>query len=288
VSLSTHETTATLRRDAEDAAKLQVGIDVAVARGVLPGPDDGFVPEPYAKIDVAGKTPGAVVDEILAAMGGVSAAAGKVVVICGLSGTGKGTTCAKLMEALAPNVSSWSNGNVFRSVTMLACRWCDENNGGVFNADKVLTKENIASFVGMLEFGKFNGKFDIRIRGLGVDALVSSIQNTDLKSPAVSSAIPTVAGATQGEVVLFAGAACATMGDAGTAVLLEGREETVNYVRSPHRFVLMLSDESLIGKRRAAQRIAAVALASVGEEASQEDVDRAIDGALEGMVAEIQ
>jgi len=30
--------------------------------------------------------------------------------------------------------------------------------------------------MGMLEFGKFNGKFDIQIRGLGVDALVSEVR----------------------------------------------------------------------------------------------------------------
>jgi hypothetical protein len=41
----------------------------------------------------------------------------------------------------------------------------------------------------------------------------------------------------------------------GITVLLEGREQTVNYVRSPYRFQLILSDDTLIGKRRAAQRI---------------------------------
>lgn len=49
----------------------------------------------------------------------------------------------------------------------------------------------------------------------------------------------------------------------GIVVLLEGREQTVNYVRSPYRFNLILSDETLIGKRRAAQRVMGEALKKI-------------------------
>jgi len=37
----------------------------------------------------------------------------------------------------------------------------------------------------MLTFGKFNGKFDTKIEGLGLDMLVSEVQNTELKVPKV-------------------------------------------------------------------------------------------------------
>ena len=37
-------------------------------------------------------------------------------------------------------------------------------------------------FMGMLEFAKFNGKWDIKIEGLGISAMVSEVQNTLLKS----------------------------------------------------------------------------------------------------------
>jgi hypothetical protein len=40
------------------------------------------------------------------------------------------------------------------------------------------------------------------------------------------------------------------MGDDGMTVLLEGREQTVNYIDSPHRFELVMSDSKLIGMRR--------------------------------------
>lgn len=90
---------------------------------------------------------------------------------------------------------------------------------------------------------QFNGAYDIRINGLGLDLLVSEVKNTELKSPKVSKNIPTVAQVTQGEVILFAANAVETMCKDGLVVLLEGREQTVNYVRTPHRFTLVLSDE---------------------------------------------
>lgn len=73
-------------------------------------------------------------------------------------------------------------------------------------------------------------------------------------------------------------------------VLLEGREQTVNYVRSPYRFELVLSHPELIGQRRAAQRIMALAMndpmvASVVESANvcSDMVETAILHALQAL-----
>ena len=115
----------------------------------------------------------------------------------------QGTTVAKLRQKLEENegkqVVTWSNGNIFRSVTLLAATWCEQQNDGKeFDITKALTKENLESFVGMLSFGKFNGIYDTRINGLGLDMYVSQVQNTELKSPKVSKNIPTVAEVTQG------------------------------------------------------------------------------------------
>lgn len=76
------------------------------------------------------------------------------------------------------------------------------------------------------------------------------------------------------------------MGEDGIFVLLEGREQTVNYVRTPLRFTLTLSDMSLIGKRRAAQRLAAGALGMVGPEAGEEEIIKALETQLAIMVKE--
>jgi hypothetical protein len=304
--LSKYEGDLTVQRDKEDDEKLQLGIDFAKKKGVI---DPNYIPEPYVTIDVLGKTPAQVADVILdhvkkAGDGDSSekSSSSGVIVLVGLSGTGKGTTVEVLRQKLEASEGSdgkqqevvmWSNGNVFRSVTLLAATWCQQQDGiEGFDAEKALTKENLASFMAMLTFGKFNnGKYDTRICGLGLDMFVSNVQNTELKSPLVSKNIPTVAEFTQGEVILFAAKAVETMGQDGIYVLLEGREQTVNYVRSPFRFNLVLSDESLIGKRRAAQRLMADALKALDGDADavvdEAMIEKALDAALEKMVAEI-
>mmetsp|Transcript_31767 Transcript_31767/g.36704 ORF Transcript_31767/g.36704 Transcript_31767/m.36704 type:complete len:121 (+) Transcript_31767:938-1300(+) len=117
---------------------------------------------------------------------------------------------------------------------------------------------------------------------------VSEVQNTELKAPKVAKNIPTVAEFTQGEVILFAAGAIKVMDDDGITVLLEGRKETVDYVRTPYRFTLMLSDKTLIGKRRAAQRLMASSLQAVGSGADTEVIGMALERALSKMVAEIE
>jgi cytidylate kinase len=291
--LATSEGDSTVKRDQQDDEKLQAGIDFAKSKGVI---DPDFVPEPYVTIDVLGKTPDQVADQMLGDVKADScdapSSAGSVIVLVGLSGTGKGTTVTNLIQKLqeqeGKQVVSWSNGNIFRSLTLLAATWCEQQaDMDAFDADKALTKENLADFMKMLSFGKFDGKYDTRIQGLGLDLLVSQVQNTELKAPKVSKNIPAVAKFTQGEVILFAASAVETMGKDGIFVLLEGREQTVNYVRTPHRFNLVLSDESLIGKRRAAQRLMAAALADLAADATEAQVSTALHSSLETMASEI-
>ncbi len=294
--LANKEGDLTIQRDNEDAIKLEKGIDFAKAKGVI---DPNYIPERYVTLDVLGKTPDTVADEILKTIkeGNSSSSngsdnRGSVIVLCGLSGTGKGTTVSKLRHKLeeeeGKKVVTWSNGNIFRSVTLLAVTWCEQQQetDGSFDKDKALTKDNLQLFMSMLSFGKFNGKYDTRIHGLGLDMLISEVENTELKSPKVSKNIPTVAEVTQGEVILFAADAVETMGKDGLFVLLEGREQTVNYVRTPFRFTLILSDESLIGKRRAAQRVMAAALTKLSDTATDEDVGNALEECLNEMAVE--
>jgi len=280
--LATKEQESTISRDKEDAVKLEKGIEFAKSKGVL---DAHFVAQPYIEIDVLGKNPSMVADEILAKLKADvksdEKSAGSVIVLCGLSGTGKGTTVSMLRQKLegdeGKQVVTWSNGNIFRSVTLLAVTWCEQQEDlDGFDKARALTKENLETFMGMLSFGKFNGKYDTHIKGLGLDMYISEVQNTELKVPKVSKNIPTVAEVTQGEVVKFAAEAVDTMGKDGLFVLLEGREQTVDFVRTPYRFTLTLSDESLIGKRRAAQRVMAGALGKVSDSASNEEVEKMV------------
>lgn len=252
LELSKKETAMILQRDQEDDSKLAEGIQLAIEKGVIPKDVDV---EKINKIDVMGKSSDEVVNEIIDLLG-EHAKKGCVLVLQGLSGTGKGTTVAKLKQAL-PRATTWSNGNVFRSLTLLAATYAEQK--GVPLSDS-LTPENLDTFVKMLSFGKHNGKFDVKIDGLGIDAVVSEIENTTLKEPKVAKNIPTVAGVTQGEVINFVQGALQQMADDGMSVLVEGRAQTLNYIRTPFRFELILSDELIIGKRRAAQRLMAAAL----------------------------
>ena len=92
IKLAEYEGNMTVARDQEDGHKLQIGIDYAKQKGVI---DPNFVPEPYVQIDVLGKTPAQVADEIIATVlqkdqsSSSQSSGGSVLVLCGLSGTGK-------------------------------------------------------------------------------------------------------------------------------------------------------------------------------------------------------
>lgn len=270
--VATAETQSIVNRDKEDDEKLAEGIKLAIEKKVLPA--DVQV-EHVTIIDVLGKSANEVATAIVDQLAGNEG--GKVIVFQGLSGTGKGTTVAKLQQLL-PNAVTWSNGNVFRSLTLLAVTHCEQN--GLTFSEAELTAERLADFVGMLSFDKFKDKYDIRINGLGLDVLVSEIVNTDLKSAKVTTQIPTVAKVTQGEVVKFADAAVSQLGSAGFNVLVEGRQATVDYIRSPFRFELILSDPALIGQRRCAQKMMAAAQKHSSPEPTPEQIHEHLANAL--------
>merc|ERR1712150_47396 len=169
-------------------------------------------------------------------------------------------------------VVTWSNGNLFRTLTLLALTWWEDMYGkdSPFDLQQTLTKENIAFFMSMLHHRKISNKYsledtntdyDIQIDGLHYHKImVSDIQNTQLKSSQISHHLPSVAEYIQGEVIIFAAQAMEKMKLDGMTILVEGREQTLNFVPTPLPFTLVLSDRTLIGKRRAAQRIMARSL----------------------------
>jgi hypothetical protein len=74
------------------------------------------------------------------------------------------------------------------------------------------------------------------------------------------------------------------MSQDGYTVILEGRAQTVNYVDTKYRFELTMSDPSLIGKRRAAQRIAASAIEGCAAGANDAAVMESVKAALAKLV----
>merc|ERR1712217_676200 len=172
-----------------------------------------------------------------------------------------------------------------RSLTLLAVSHCEQNS--IEFRQEVLTPELLKTLVNCLKFDKFDGKFDIQIKGYGHDTLVSQVVNTTLKEPRVGKNIPTVAEVTQGEVIKFAAAAAEAMRADGMNVLMEGRAQTLNYVRTPHRFEPTLSAPIIIGMRRAAQRMVAATSQQLNGNANPSAVDvlAALEASLASLVA---
>jgi len=268
-----------MQRDKEDGDKLGNGITIAVDKGVLPAKVDV---EPTKKVGVSGKSADQVADEIIAALGDAPSK-GCVMILQGLSGTGKGTTVAKLQEKL-PKSQCWSNGNIFRSITLLAVTWADQNGKTLKDA---LEPDKLKDFCAMLEFGKFNGSdtFDVKIEGLGMTHYVSEVEKTVLKDSKVGTNIPTVAEVTQGECITFVGGALNQMAADGINVLVEGREQTLNHIRSPHRFELVLDDNNIIGKRQAALQVGGIAWEKCGKNAATDP--EAVDAAIKAAIADL-
>mmetsp|Transcript_12934 Transcript_12934/g.25314 ORF Transcript_12934/g.25314 Transcript_12934/m.25314 type:complete len:624 (-) Transcript_12934:165-2036(-) len=267
-------------RDEEDGKKLKEGIQLAIDKNVLPNDKEDA---DTIMVDVMGKTAEEVADEIVEKLGDAPKS-GCVMTLEGLSGTGKGTTVAKLKEKL-PNAMTWSNGDIFRSITLLAAKFAEEKK---VELDEALKPENLQSFMAMLTFDKFEDGFDVEIKGLGYNERVSKVNKTLLKSKQVATNIPKVARVTQGEVIVFVKDALAKMAQDGKNVLVEGRAATLKYIDTPHRYELIMSDENIIGQRRAAQRIGATALAAC-KELKDGDTWPVLEKTLKGMLpAEVE
>mmetsp|Transcript_63157 Transcript_63157/g.131335 ORF Transcript_63157/g.131335 Transcript_63157/m.131335 type:complete len:313 (-) Transcript_63157:191-1129(-) len=274
IKLAESETKLTVDRDNQDADALKAGIKFAQDKGVL----TQIEPAPYTMIDVMGKT-ATMVAEMMVKQLGECASTGCVLVLVGLSGTGKGTTMDKL-KSMLPKAMTWSNGNIFRSLTLLACQHCEKNGVDLSDLESQLSAENLKAWMSRLNFGKFNGsdEWDVEVTQLdGGVVYVSQVCNTLLKEPRISKNIPTVAKCTQGEVVLFAADACTRMGADGSVVLVEGREETVNFIPTQFRFCLTMSDMQIIGKRRAVQRVVAEAIKLKGGAANLSASDALVE-----------
>lgn len=275
-TLSSFETEAIMKRDEADGVKLADGIKLAQDKKVLPVLSE---PPQYQRIDVQGKSADAVADEIIAVLGSAKDS-GCVCIIVGLSGTGKGTTVSKLQQRI-PQASAWSNGNLFRCLTLLALEHCKQKGVAEAQLDSELTPENLQAWMGMLEFGQFDGVFDIKITGLGLSGTVSEWATTVLKAAEIGKNIPVVARVTQGEVVSFAATAITTMASAGRVILLEGREQTVDFIPSPFRFCLTLADNSIIGKRQAAMKLSARVAQGLTDTSSHDDIMQALQQAVD-------
>jgi cytidylate kinase len=290
-----------LARDQEDEEKLKKGIQIAVDKKSL---EATVKVEPTVEVNVTNRLPDSIAEEIKKKLGDAPSK-GCILTLQGLSGLGKGTTVEKL-QSMLPNAQTWSNGDIFRSITLLATRFAiqekfsdeerkkfkdiipdlkgegdikkefDARIKSLLTPEIVLTNENITSFLEMLSFDKFDGgKFDTRIRGLGEEHYVSKVNTTVLKT--ISKFIPAISEVTQGEVISFINMALGKLTDNGFNVFVEGRQQTLNYIPTPHRFELVIDDNTVIGKRQAALIMGGNAKEKLQQGADDVAVKKALD-----------
>ncbi|GMH83315.1 hypothetical protein TL16_g09558 [Triparma laevis f. inornata] len=204
-------------RDAEDGDMLEAGINLSLSTSVLSPSDKTTVPYTVVKVD--NKTPQEVSEQILLSIQESSRDSSQlnigVITIVGFSGVGKGTTVSSLKTSLTslrtdlnPDlVLCWSNGNIFRSLTVLTSLYMQQNN--LSNVEETISGSKSVELKKKLmdclkfEINPLTSDFDTHIIGFGVDYWVKDIETTVLKGDLVKGKIPTVAKSTQGEVVKF-------------------------------------------------------------------------------------
>lgn len=249
--LSASEGELIIRRDAEDDEKLAKGIQISVDKKILPSSCD--VP-PVRSINVMGLSAEQVAQSIIEQL---PQKEGNIIVLQGLSGTGKGTTVSKLKNLL-PSCVTWSNGNVFRCYTYLIADAFAKMKK-TLSSDEITRNPNVvADAVKRVSFKEVSkGTYDVLIDDT---QRVKDIENTVLKTPLINSSVPIVAEQTQGEVIRFAEKAVKILSNAGYNIILEGRAQTLSYIYTKERFELIIPETSVLGQRRAAQRVMAKAL----------------------------
>lgn len=260
-----------MQRDAADDEKLARGVQRSVQKNLLP-----VCPHPTTArpIDVHGRSAYEVAKEIVSCL---PKKGGNIIVIQGLSGTGKGTTVEKLRSML-PKCIAWSNGNVFRCYTHLVLEALEKQGKDISTEILVNDPSILKDAINRVKFKMDSDtEYDIVIDGT---TRVKSIENTLLKTPQVSKAVPIVAELTQGEVILLGQDAASKLSSAGFNTILEGRAQTLQYIDTKNRFELKVPDITLLGARRVAQIVIARAVLLI-QDTPEMSAEEAVQHALQ-------
>jgi len=242
-SLSHKEGLLLEERDREDGFKLKEGIDIARKKGLIPEHEGTIY---WTRIDVDGKLPGEIYQEIMQHCSFTHP--GKVLAISGDSGVGKGTLVDELLARIE-NSEKWSNGDIFRILTYFSLQ---ENPDLLKNPDS-LAEKDFSPFCSRIHIEQ---EGDIRVDLPGGLKPLDEIKNNLLKETAINRALPSVARYTQGEVISIVNRYLEK--NQRKQLILEGRKETLNPIKADYRIELKLKDPSVLGKRRAAQKLAAL------------------------------
>ncbi|MCP4177141.1 MAG: hypothetical protein GY756_05180 [bacterium] len=227
------------RRDYEDSQLLKKGIEIALQNGLKKNnKEKNWIP-----VNVDNKTPNEVVKGINCI---VQLQPGMILAISGNSGVGKGTI-VKTIQSGNNNCLIWSNGDLFRSITYLSRQMYPE-----------LIKDKKYNLIPYEDITK-----SIQISNGGVISIfdkdkltdINEIKITKLKNRDIENILPEIAMNSQKIVIEKVNALFER--NTKLIILLEGRKETLNLIQSDFQIELSTSEENIIGKRRAAQKIMA-------------------------------
>lgn len=228
-------------RDREDGYKLKEGIDIARKKGLIPE-EEGEIT--WARIHVDGKLPGAIFEEIMRHSSFDKP--GTVLAISGDSGVGKGTLVDELLSRIEDS-EKWSNGDIFRILTYFAL----QENPDLLRYPESLADKDFSAICSRIHIEE---EGDIRVELPGGLKDLDEIKNNLLKETSINRALPSVARFTQGEVISIVNRYLEK--NHRKQLILEGRKETLNPIHADFRIELKLKDSTVLGKRRAAQKLA--------------------------------
>lgn len=228
-------------RDIKDESMLSAGIKIAKIQG-LQKPD---VPiNKWKKFSVDGRDPPEIAQLILYE---IKQPKGNVIAISGKSGVGKGTIVQELAQSIENSII-WSNGDLFRALTYLARKYypkeCDAGELQTIPLEKLSSEIQITS----------KGNVHMILNGRKLN--LNEIKITELKNPQVEALVPQIANISQ-KIVIELANNLFHLNDSQNYII-EGRHQTLDYIYSDFRFELIMEDELLIGKRRAAQKLLAM------------------------------
>mmetsp|Transcript_87596 Transcript_87596/g.247180 ORF Transcript_87596/g.247180 Transcript_87596/m.247180 type:complete len:312 (+) Transcript_87596:98-1033(+) len=209
----------------EDESLVRRGIDAAIKKGLLPA---AVEVETAVEIALTGRSAREAADEILAALG-EAAASGSAVVLYGPQVEGKKAVIQEL-RPLLPKAEVWTMNTFFRAMTFLLLTMSEQTGG---NLEFVLQQPfMLAAGIEMIgEMKGDRGVGDLIVEAEGMMAMSSDGQK-------IEDNLPLALEYGQGEVLNFVNDALASTTSKGTTVFLDGPEEMLKYVRTPHRFYL--------------------------------------------------
>jgi cytidylate kinase len=242
-----HETAAIISRDKNDRAMLDE------QRRLFPDSDQVLAKSILINVDKMDASDALIfMEERIAKKAGVL---GRLVIMYGLSGTGKGTLSGMLSKKLAKGVH-FSNGDIFRALTYLIRLESMEKESSFDYYLGMLTPERVESLLARIQYQSSANGVDYTIKkGPFESVMLSNIRNSALKT--LSPLVPLVATRFPQEVIRFSKLVVDDMLNRGMDVVLEGREDTIYHYEADQQFELKLENKEIIGERRVVQRVLA-------------------------------